>query len=766
MAIEVLGARVHNLKNIDVTIPGHSLAVVTGLSGSGKSSLAFDTIYAEGQRRYIETFSSYARNFLGNLERPDVDKISGLSPVISIEQKTVNHNPRSTVGTTTEIYDFFRLLYARAGEAFSYLSGERMVRFSEDQIIDLILKDYEGRRVYLLAPLVRNRKGHYRELFENLRKKGYLNVRIDGEMREMLHGLQLDRYKNHSIELVVDKMRVESIDEHRLRQSVRLAMRHGEGMMMIMCDDQLKYYSRSMMDPVTGLSYKEPAPHDFSFNSPMGACPHCHGLGTVTMVDRTKIIPDTSLSIAEGGIVPLGKKKKSMIFWQIEALLQTYDCTLDDPISTLPEDAIEAVLSGTGQSYHVSEESMGYSMMTMPYEGLVKYLKDAAGDDASAKERRWAESFSTVQTCPHCHGQRLNNESLHYFIDGKNIAEVSAMTITDLAQWVDQLPAKLNERQKSIAGEILKEIAARIKFLLGVGLGYLSLDRPSMTLSGGESQRIRLATQIGSQLVNVLYILDEPSIGLHQRDNQLLIQSLKKLRDIGNTIIVVEHDRDMMLQSDYLVDIGPGAGRKGGNVVFEGTPDQMLKEHTLTSDYLNGTRRIEVPAVRRKGNGKMLVLVGIGQIDAGECNAAAHPQPKVLPFADRTLALYVNQRIGTYRQGGHCGPVTPGTHTTFEPRHLYGRVPGHQKPLRPTARGTDEGLQARTILVQHRRRSMRSLFGQRIQDHRDELPARRDGALRGMPGQALQSRDAGSALQGKVDCRRTRHDHQPGRGVL
>ena len=610
MAIEVLGARVHNLKNIDVTIPGHSLAVVTGLSGSGKSSLAFDTIYAEGQRRYIETFSSYARNFLGNLERPDVDKISGLSPVISIEQKTVNHNPRSTVGTTTEIYDFFRLLYARAGEAFSYLSGERMVRFSEDQIIDLILKDYEGRRVYLLAPLVRNRKGHYRELFENLRKKGYLNVRIDGEMREILHGLQLDRYKNHSIELVVDKMRVESIDEHRLRQSVRLAMRHGEEMMMIMCDDQLKYYSRSMMDPVTGLSYKEPAPHDFSFNSPMGACPHCHGLGTVTMVDRTKIIPDTSLSIAEGGIVPLGKKKKSMIFWQIEALLQTYDCTLDDPISTLPEDAIEAVLSGTGQSYHVSEESMGYSMMTMPYEGLVKYLKDAAGDDASAKERRWAESFSTVQTCPHCHGQRLNNESLHYFIDGKNIAEVSAMTITDLAQWVDQLPAKLNERQKSIAGEILKEIAARIKFLLGVGLGYLSLDRPSMTLSGGESQRIRLATQIGSQLVNVLYILDEPSIGLHQRDNQLLIQSLKKLRDIGNTIIVVEHDRDMMLQSDYLVDIGPGAGRKGGNVVFEGTPDQMLKEHTLTSDYLNGTRRIEVPAVRRKGNGKMLVLEG------------------------------------------------------------------------------------------------------------------------------------------------------------
>jgi len=610
MAIEVLGARVHNLKNIDVTIPGHSLTVVTGLSGSGKSSLAFDTIYAEGQRRYIETFSSYARNFLGNLERPDVDKISGLSPVISIEQKTVNHNPRSTVGTTTEIYDFLRLLYARAGEAYSYLSGERMVRFSEDQIINLILKDYEGKRVYLLAPLVRNRKGHYRDLFENLMKKGYLNVRIDGEMREILHGLQLDRYKNHSIELVVDKMRVESIDDQRLRQSVRLAMRQGDGMMMIMCDDKVKYYSRTLMDPVTGLSYKDPAPHDFSFNSPLGACPYCHGLGTVTMVDRSKIIPDTSLSIADGGIVPLGKKKKSMIFWQIEALLETYDCKIDDPISTLPEEAIEAVLSGTGQSYHVSEDNVGYSMMTMPYEGLVKYLEDAAGDDASAKERRWAESFSTVQVCPHCHGQRLNKESLHFRIDGKNIAEVSNMTITDLARWIEQLPQKLHERQHSIAGEIVKEISTRIHFLLGVGLGYLSLNRPSMTLSGGESQRIRLATQIGSQLVNVLYILDEPSIGLHQRDNQLLIESLKRLRDIGNTIIVVEHDRDMMLQADYLVDIGPGAGRKGGNVVFQGTPARMLDEHTLTSDYLNGSLEIEIPASRRKGNGKKIVLEG------------------------------------------------------------------------------------------------------------------------------------------------------------
>lgn len=614
--IEVLGARVHNLKNIDVTIPGHSLTVITGLSGSGKSSLAFDTIYAEGQRRYIETFSSYARNFLGNLERPDVDKISGLSPVISIEQKTTNHNPRSTVGTTTEIYDFLRLLYARAGEAYSYKSGEKMVRFSEDQIIDLILKDYDGQRVYLLSPLVRNRKGHYRDLFENLRKKGYLNVRIDGEMREILHGLQLDRYKNHSIELVVDKMRVEQIDEHRLRDSVRLAMRMGEGMMMILSadlPDSIRYYSRTLMDPVTGISYKDPAPHDFSFNSPMGACPHCHGLGTVTMVDRDKIIPDPSLSIAEGGIVPLGKQKKSMIFWQIEALLQTYDANLDTPIKDLSEEAIEAVLSGTGQCYHVSEDSVGsvgYSMMTMPYEGLLKYLQDAAGDEASAKERRWAESFSTNMPCPECNGQRLNKEALHYFLDGKNIAEVSAMTLTDLAEWIEQLPDKLSDRQKQVAGEILKEIKTRISFLLGVGLGYLSLSRATMTLSGGESQRIRLATQIGTQLVNVLYILDEPSIGLHQRDNQLLINSLKNLRDIGNTIIVVEHDKDMMLKSDYVVDIGPEAGRKGGKVVFQGTPEAMLDIHTVTSDYLNGTRKIEVPVKRRSGNGKHLIVRG------------------------------------------------------------------------------------------------------------------------------------------------------------
>lgn len=619
MAIEVFGARVHNLKNIDVTIPGRSLTVITGLSGSGKSSLAFDTIYAEGQRRYIETFSSYARNFLGNMDRPDVDKISGLSPVISIEQKTVNRNPRSTVGTTTEIYDFLRLLYARAGEAYSYLSGEKMVKFSEDTIIELIMQHYRDRRVFLLAPLVRNRKGHYKELFEQWRKKGYLNVRVDDEMREILPGMKLDRYKNHTVELVVDKMTISNVDEHRLRDSVRLCMRLGNGMMMILDGDRrdaednlcdVRHYSRMLMDPATGLSYKDPAPHDFSFNSPMGACPHCHGLGTITIVDREKLIPDPRLSISAGGIVPLGKKKKSMIFLQIEALLGTYDCDLDTPIADIPEDAISDILKGTGECYYVDSENAGTTMMTMPFEGLVKYIKDAAGDDASAKERRWAESFSTVTVCPECGGMRLNKEALHFLLDGKNIAEVSNMTLTELGEWIEQLPSKLDDRQKNIATEIIKEIRSRISFLLGVGIGYLSLNRPSMTLSGGESQRIRLATQIGSQLVNVLYILDEPSIGLHQRDNELLIHSLKNLRDVGNTIIVVEHDKDMMLEADYVIDIGPYAGRKGGNVVFQGTPKEMLQTHTMTADYLNGTRNIEVPAIRRKGNGKFLTLIG------------------------------------------------------------------------------------------------------------------------------------------------------------
>jgi excinuclease ABC subunit A len=619
MAIEVLGARVHNLKNIDVTIPSHSLTVITGLSGSGKSSLAFDTIYAEGQRRYIETFSSYARNFLGNLERPDVDKITGLSPVISIEQKTVNRNPRSTVGTITEIYDFFRLLYARAGEAYSYLSGEKMVRFSEEQILELIYEQYTDRRIYLLAPLVRNRKGHYQDLFEQVSKKGFLHVRVDGELREILHGMKLDRYKNHNIELVVDKMRVSHSDEKRLRDSVRLCMRMGEGSMMILDGDKkdasgrltdVRHFSRTLMDPATGLSYKDPAPHDFSFNSPMGACPHCHGLGSVTQVDREKLIPNPRLSIADGGIAPLGKKKRSIIFAQIEGLLATYDATLDTRIEELPDEAINDILNGTGQCYRSAEGQGGYALMSMPYEGLVKYLDQMTGDEASAKERRWAESFHTQVECPTCHGQRLTPEALHFFIAGKNIADVNHMTFLELDQWLATLPEQLTERQRTIATEILKEIRTRVRFLLDVGLGYLSMGRASMSLSGGESQRIRLATQIGSQLVNVLYILDEPSIGLHQRDNELLINSLKKLRDIGNTVIVVEHDRDMMLHADYIVDIGPLAGRRGGNVVFQGTPAELCLQQTLTADYLTGRRSIEVPKKRRPGNGLFLTLRG------------------------------------------------------------------------------------------------------------------------------------------------------------
>jgi len=619
VAIEVLGARVHNLKNIDVTIPGHSLTVVTGLSGSGKSSLAFDTIYAEGQRRYIETFSSYARNFLGNLERPDVDYIGGLSPVISIDQKTVNRNPRSTVGTTTEIYDFFRLLYARAGEAVSYLSGEKMVKFSEESILRLIGEHYNGRRVFLLAPLVRNRKGHYQELFEQMRKKGYLFVRIDGVVREILYGMKVDRYKNHNIELVVDKLQIGEVDEQRLRESVRLGLKIGEGMVMILDADKrdeqgnycdLRHYSRSLVDPVTGLSYKDPAPHDFSFNSPMGECRRCHGSGVIAAVDRDKLIPDPSLSIAEGAIEQLGKKKKTLIFFQIEALLQSCHFSIDTPVADLPDEVVDDILLGTGKCYRIAEEIPGHSLLSIPYEGVIKHLEYLAEESGKAGDRHWIDTCNITRTCPECHGHRLNREALHYFIAGKNIAEVGDMTLAELSEWVRQLPDHLSKRQRTVAAEILKEIGSRLRFLLDVGLGYLSLNRPSMSLSGGESQRIRLATQIGSQLVNVLYILDEPSIGLHQRDNELLIRSLKALRDLGNTIIVVEHDRDMMLAADYIVDIGPMAGRMGGNLLFQGTPAEMLKQATLTADYLNGTRRIEIPAVRRPGNGLSLTLRG------------------------------------------------------------------------------------------------------------------------------------------------------------
>lgn len=610
--LEVTGARVHNLKNIDVSIPHGALTVVTGLSGSGKSSLAFDTIYAEGQRRYIETFSSYARNMLGSLERPDVDRITGLSPVIAIEQKTVNRNPRSTIGTTTEIYDFLRLLYARVGEARSYLSGEPMVKYTEEKIVSLILERYEGKKIYVLAPLVHNRKGHYKELFEQLTKKGFLNVRVDGELTEITPGMKLDRYKNHSVELVVDKLKVSRKDEERLRNSVANAMRQGGKQMIVYDLDEAApaHYSQSLMDPTTGLSYREPAPHNFSFNSPLGACPCCKGLGTVNIVDIEKIIPDSSKSIAEGGIVPLGKQKNSMIFWQIAAICEKYGATLKTPLRNLPEEALSDILNGTDERLHIKSENNSISNYFLSYEGLIKYIELQQTDDATSEAQRWSEKFYSHQVCPECHGDRLNREALHFFIDGKNIAELSRLDISDLWEWSKTVEARLSSRQRAIGAEILKEIRSRLAFLVDVGLGYLALNRNSATLSGGESQRIRLATQLGSELVNVLYILDEPSIGLHQSDNRKLIDSLQRLRDAQNSVIVVEHDKDMMLEADYIVDIGPKAGRKGGEVVFEGTPDEMLRTQTLTARYLNGSLRIEVPSVRRKGNGQTLELLG------------------------------------------------------------------------------------------------------------------------------------------------------------
>ncbi len=611
--INVYGARVHNLKNIDVSIPRDSLTVVTGLSGSGKSSLAFDTLFAEGQRRYIETFSAYARNFLGNLERPDVDKITGLSPVISIEQKTTNKNPRSTVGTTTEIYDFLRLLYARAGEAYSYLSGEKMVKYTEEQIIDLILHEYKDKRIFLLAPLVRNRKGHYKELFEQVRKKGYLYVRVDGEVREALPGMKLDRYKNHDVEVVIDKLIPQDKDDTRLKNSVATAMKQGDGLLMVLdtMTNEVRHYSKRLMCPVTGLSYREPAPHNFSFNSPQGACPKCKGLGVVNLIDIDKVIPDRSLSIAEGAIIPLGKYKNSMIFWQIAALLEKYEATLKTPVQDLPDEAVDDVLYGSDERLKIKSSLVGTSSdYFVVFEGVVKYIQMLQDSDASATARKWAEQFAKTDVCPECHGSRLNREALSFRIHDKNIYQLAAMDISELYDWLMHVDEFLTSKQRQIAAEILKEIRTRLKFLLDVGLDYLSLNRTSMSLSGGESQRIRLATQIGSQLVNVLYILDEPSIGLHQRDNERLIHSLKELRDIGNTVIVVEHDKDMMLSADYIIDMGPKAGRLGGEVVFAGTPQEMLRTHTLTSQYLNGELAIEVPPTRREGNGHSLWLRG------------------------------------------------------------------------------------------------------------------------------------------------------------
>ena len=621
--INVYGARVHNLKNIDVEIPRQSLTVITGLSGSGKSSLAFDTLFAEGQRRYIETFSAYARNFLGGLERPDVDKITGLSPVISIEQKTTNKNPRSTVGTTTEVYDYLRLLYARAGKAYSYMTGEPMVKYTEEKVVDMIQEDYAGRKIFILAPVVRSRKGHYRELFEQMRRKGYLTMRVDGELQEIVRGMKVDRYKNHNIEVVVDKLSVpstpsESPDE-RLKKSVHIAMKQGEGLIMILDKDSgaVKHFSSRLMCPTTGISYSDPAPNNFSFNSPQGACPHCKGLGFINEIDLDKVIPNRNQSIYEGAIVPLGKYKYQMIFWQIDAILKKYDCTLKTPVSDIPDEALSEVLYGSLDNVRIDKELVHTSSdYFVSFDGIIKYLRQVMENDESTTGQKWAGQFLAEVPCPECHGQRLNREALSYRVADKNIAELSDMDISELRQWIEELEngkVELDKQQYQIAKEILKEIRTRLDFLLEVGLDYLSLNRPSASLSGGESQRIRLATQIGSQLVNVLYILDEPSIGLHQRDNERLIHSLKELRDLGNTVIVVEHDRDMMLAADWIIDIGPRAGRKGGEVVFQGTPAELMKSDTLTAQYLNGKKSIEGGMTNAEGKKR--------NIEVGSCHS-------------------------------------------------------------------------------------------------------------------------------------------------
>lgn len=611
--INIWGARVHNLKNIDVEIPRNALTVITGLSGSGKSSLAFDTIFAEGQRRYIETFSAYARNFLGNLERPDVDKITGLSPVISIEQKTTNKNPRSTVGTTTEIYDYLRLLFARAGTAYSYLSGEKMVKYTEEKIVEMILNDYADKRIYILSPLVRQRKGHYRELFDSMRRKGYLYMRVDGEIKEIVRGMKVDRYKNHNIEVVIDKLQVRGKDDERLRKTVQTAMRQGDGVIMIMDKEtgEIRNFSKRLMDPISGISYGEPAPNIFSFNSPEGACQHCKGLGYVNEIDLSKVIPNDKLSIHDGAIVPLGKYKNQMIFWQIDAILHKYDLTLKTPFKDIPPDVVDEILYGSLENIKISKDLVHTSSdYFVTFEGIIKYLRTVMENDDSTAGQKWADQFLAITTCPECNGMRLKRESLSYKIWNRNISEIANLDITELKEWLDHVEEHLDKQQRTIATEIVKELRARVSFLLEVGLDYLSLNRASASLSGGESQRIRLATQIGSQLVNVLYILDEPSIGLHQRDNERLIHSLKALRDMGNSVIVVEHDKDMMLAADYIIDIGPKAGRKGGEVVFQGTPQQMLQQHTITADYLNGKRAIELPVKRREGNGKSIWIKG------------------------------------------------------------------------------------------------------------------------------------------------------------
>lgn len=609
--IEIHGARVHNLKNIDVAIPRNQLVVITGLSGSGKSSLAFDTIYAEGQRRYIETFSAYARQFLGNMERPDVDQITGLSPVIAIEQKTISKNPRSTVGTITEIYDFLRLLFARAGDAFSHVTGEKMIQYSEDQIIDLITETYQSKKIVLLSPVVRGRKGHYRELFEQILKMGFIRARVDGEIIDLTDRYKLDRYKTHNVEIVIDRLKVEAGATERVKQSVKTALKHGKGVLMVLDSDtnEIKHFSKNLMCPTSGISYDEPAPNMFSFNSPYGACKACNGIGTINKIDLNKIVPDDSLSIYRGALTPLGDYKNNWIFKQLEAIVKKYDCTLKTAFKEFPEELKRIILEGSDQSFEV-QSSVGLNDYSIKFEGLLSFIERQAEENPSKALQRWATGFMATETCPTCQGARLNKDSLFFKIDNKNIAALASMDLVELNQWLDGLESRISEKQLLIAGELLKEIRARLGFLLDVGLNYLTLNRSAKTLSGGEAQRIRLATQIGSQLVGVLYILDEPSIGLHQRDNERLIKSLKQLRDLGNSVLVVEHDKDMILTADYVLDIGPGAGTHGGRIIAEGKPEQIISGESTTANYLTGAKEIPVPTERRKGNGKELTLTG------------------------------------------------------------------------------------------------------------------------------------------------------------
>ena len=703
--IEVRGARVNNLKNVSVDIPRDALTVITGLSGSGKSSLAFNTIYAEGQRRYIETFSAYARNFLGSMERPDVDSITGLSPVISIEQKTVNKNPRSTVGTVTEIYDYLRLLFAKASTAYSYETGEKMVKFTEEQVVDMILKSYAGKKIYILAPLVKARKGHYKELLDQTRRKGFAYVRIDGKVEELKYGMRLDRYKIHDIEVVIDRFTVK--DEQRLKQSVTVAMKAGDGLLMVLDAEtmEVKYFSRKLMCPTTGIAYKDPAPHNFSFNSPQGACPKCKGLGYVNRVDVDKVIPDRSISIYNGGIVPLGRYKNLMIFWQIQSLLEKHGLDIKMPISELPDDVIDEIMHGSEDKIKMRSELIHSSSdYYVKFDGLAKYIQMQQDDDASATARKWAEQFSIVDVCPMCGGKRLKQEALAFRIEDKNIHDLSVMDIEDLLAWFEQLPGKLDERQLKIGGEIIKEISNRLGFLCDVGLDYLSLDRSSMTLSGGESQRIRLATQIGSQLVNVLYILDEPSIGLHQRDNEKLINSLKKLKDEGNTVIVVEHDREMMEKADYIIDMGPGAGRLGGKVVFAGTPKEIAGSDSLTAQYLNDVKEIAVPTQRRKGNGTFLKIFGargnnLKGIDVSFPLGCLICVTGVSGSGKSTLINSTLQPILSQA-------IYHSLNTAFQPCDIHRRVHRHPQSFCRVTRGEDKRIQGRAFLIQHRGRQM------------------------------------------------------------